>query len=132
MPGTSLGADLATPPKSATMQLHQIRYFLAVCAERNFTRAARRCRVAQPSLTRAIKRLEIELGGPLFVRGAGWSSLTELGRLVRPLLAQAADCIDAANRLAGALKRPEAPTTARGRSRSARRTSRDDRFLRAL
>lgn len=108
--------ELATAPTdagAATMQLHQIRYFLAICSERNFTKAARRCRVAQPSLTRAIKRLEIELGGPLFVRGAGWSSLTELGRLVRPLLARAADCIDTANRLAEELKQPTMRDTAR-------------------
>ncbi len=37
------------------MEMHQIRYFLAVSEERNFTRAAERCNVAQPSLTRAIR-----------------------------------------------------------------------------
>jgi Bacterial regulatory helix-turn-helix protein, lysR family len=52
------GADIA-------MELHQIRYFLALCEELNFTRAAERCDVAQSSLTRAIKTLERELGGPL-------------------------------------------------------------------
>jgi DNA-binding transcriptional LysR family regulator len=39
------------------MEISQIRYFLALCDERRFTRAARRCGVAQPSLTRAIKKL---------------------------------------------------------------------------
>ena len=50
------------------MEMHQVRYFLSLCAELNFTRAAERCNVAQPSLTRAIKQLEEELGGALFHR----------------------------------------------------------------
>jgi predicted transcriptional regulator len=45
------------------MKMHQIRYFLAHCEEQNFTRAAKRCGIAQPSLTRAIKQLEKALGG---------------------------------------------------------------------
>lgn len=44
------------------MEMHQIRYFLAVAEELNFSRR-RKCNVAQPSLTRAIKLLEEELGG---------------------------------------------------------------------
>jgi DNA-binding transcriptional LysR family regulator len=42
--------------------------------------------VAQPSLTRAIKSLEEELGGPLFFRDRSHTRLTELGRIVRPYL----------------------------------------------
>ncbi len=45
------------------MEMHQIRYFLAMCGTLNFTRAAEQCYVAQPSLTRAIQKLEEELGG---------------------------------------------------------------------
>jgi DNA-binding transcriptional LysR family regulator len=48
------------------MEMHQVRCFLALCDELNFTRAAARVDVSQPSLTRAIKMLEAELGGPLF------------------------------------------------------------------
>ena len=40
------------------VEMHQIRYFLTVCETLNLTKAAERCNVAQPSLTRAIKALE--------------------------------------------------------------------------
>jgi LysR family hydrogen peroxide-inducible transcriptional activator len=68
------------------MEMQQIRYFLAVCSERNFTRASKLCRVSQPSLTRAIKLLEKEFGGALFRRDRANSPLTELGDIVRPHL----------------------------------------------
>ena len=68
------------------MEMHQIRYFLAVCQELNFTRAAEACHVAQPSLTRAIKLLEEELGGPLFHRERANTHLSELGRVMHPYL----------------------------------------------
>jgi DNA-binding transcriptional LysR family regulator len=73
------------------MEMHQIRYFLAVAKELNFTRAAERCNVAQPSLTRAIKLLEEELGGPLFHRERSNTHLSELGNMVLPYLAQVYD-----------------------------------------
>ena len=77
---TSGGAD--------GMEIHQVQYFLALCEERNFTRAAKRCGVSQPSLTNAIKRLEQTLGGPLFLRNRRNIELTELGRVVKPYLKQ--------------------------------------------
>ena len=73
------------------MEMHQIRYFLAVSEFLNFTRAAEECNVAQPSLSRAIKKLEEELGGDLFRRERGQTHLTELGRKMQPLLQQAYD-----------------------------------------
>src|SRR5664280_825337 len=66
------------------MQMNQIRYFLALCEERNFTRAAKRCGVSQPTLTVAIKRLEQTLGGPLFHRSRPNTRLTDLGIVARP------------------------------------------------
>lgn len=85
------------------MELHQVRYFLAVCETMNFTRAAARCHVSQPSLTRAIKVLEIELGGPLFNRERGNTHLTELGRAVQPHLREVAAQTLAARGSAAAL-----------------------------
>ena len=73
------------------MELHQIRYFLSVCQTLNFTRASERCNVSQPSLTRAIKNLEDELGGALFRRERRLTHLTELGQLMRPHLQQVYD-----------------------------------------
>jgi molybdenum-dependent DNA-binding transcriptional regulator ModE len=70
------------------MQINQVRYFLALCEERNFTRAAKRCGVSQPSLTNAIKRLEQKLGGPLFHRDRRNIELTELGQVVKPYFKQ--------------------------------------------
>jgi LysR family transcriptional regulator, hydrogen peroxide-inducible genes activator len=68
------------------MEIHQIRYFLALCEQLNFTQAARQCHVTQPSLTRAIQRLEREFGGYLFQRERPKVELTDLGKLVRPYL----------------------------------------------
>lgn len=59
------------------MEMHQVRYFLAVCEALNFTRAAKACHVAQPSLTAAIKKLEQELGGELFRRERSRTHLTD-------------------------------------------------------
>jgi LysR family transcriptional regulator, hydrogen peroxide-inducible genes activator len=66
------------------MEIHSIKYCLAVFGERSFTRAARRCKVAQPSLSNGIQKLERELGGALFVRDVNGIELTLLGRAVRP------------------------------------------------
>ena len=68
------------------MEMHQIRYFLTLCDTLNFTRAAETCHVTQPALTRAIQKLEDELGGLLFHRERSLTHLTDLGRLMRPHL----------------------------------------------
>jgi len=69
------------------MELTQIRYFLALCAEGSFTRAAKRCGVAQPSLTNAIRALERSLGGALFVRKPQ-VRLSPFGQMLQPHLQQ--------------------------------------------
>ena len=46
--------------REIVMEMHQVRYFLAVAEELNFTRASEKCNVTQPSLSRAIKLLEEE------------------------------------------------------------------------
>src|ERR1700751_4556642 len=86
------------------MEMHQVRYFLAVARALNFTRAAEECHVAQPSLTRAIKQLEGELGGDLFRRERPQAQLTELGERMLPLLRQCYDSAIGARALAAALK----------------------------
>ncbi len=69
------------------MEMAQIRYFIAVCEEKSFSGAARKCGVAQPSLSKAIKQLERKLGGELFQRnGRSGVALTDLGRKVEPHL----------------------------------------------
>src|SRR3989442_3405410 len=66
------------------MELHQLRYFVAVAEERHFTKAARDLRVAQPSVSGAIGVLEEELATPLFHRMKGNVALTSAGEVLLP------------------------------------------------
>ncbi len=61
------------------MELHQLRYFVAVAETGNFTRASERSRVAQPSLSQQIIKLEGEVGHKLFHRLGRKAVLTEAG-----------------------------------------------------
>jgi len=61
------------------MEIHQLRYFLAVARTANFSRAAEQCRVAQPSLSQQIMKLEDELGERLFERTRRAVALTPAG-----------------------------------------------------
>lgn len=89
------------------MEMHQVRYFLATVSELNFTKAAEKCNVTQPSLTRAIKQLEDELGGDLFRRERPHAQLTELGQRMYPLLKQCYESALGARSLASAIKSGE-------------------------
>jgi LysR family transcriptional regulator, hydrogen peroxide-inducible genes activator len=66
------------------MDVHHLRYFLAVCKTNNFTKAASNCNVSQPALSRAIRQLEEEVGGQLFRRERDLTHITDLGMLLRP------------------------------------------------
>jgi len=66
------------------MELHQLRYFVAIAETGGFSKAAKRCYVTQPSLSQQIIKLEHELGQELFERLARSVALTEAGRSLLP------------------------------------------------
>jgi DNA-binding transcriptional LysR family regulator len=100
------------------MEMHQVRYFLAVCRTLNFTKAAEECNVAQPSLTRAIQKLEEEFGGLLFHRERANTHLTELGRAMLPHLQRTFDAAQTARQLASGFKKGDVVHLRVGVSRS--------------
>ena len=90
------------------MELRQLAYVVAVAEEGGFTRAAAREHVAQPGVSAQVRRLEAELGQPLFDRGAGTVTLTAAGAAVLPFaraaLAGAAGVRTAIDELTGLLR----------------------------
>lgn len=68
------------------MELTQIRYFLEVASTQHMTRSAERLHIAQPALTQAIRRLERDLGVPLFASRGRGIVLTEYGRYLQSRL----------------------------------------------
>lgn len=77
------------------MEMHQLRYFVAVARSGNFSRAADECRVAQPSLSQQILKLEDEVGERLFERTRRRTILTTAGTLFLP---HALNILEAAER----------------------------------
>ena len=101
------------------MTLQQLTYFLAAVEHGSFSAAAQALLMAQPSLSEQIRRLEAELGVPLFARAGRGLELTEAGRLLRPH----------AERTWRPRRRPPSPfarcaTSPAARSRSARSAAR--------
>ena len=92
------------------MDLLQLEHFLAVAEERTFTRAAERVSRTQSAVSQSIKKLEDEIGAPLFARDLHEISLTEAGKVLvdhaRRMLLQR----DEAMRELGALKNLETGT----------------------
>ncbi|MFJ4848624.1 MULTISPECIES: LysR family transcriptional regulator [unclassified Streptomyces] len=78
------------------MELRTLRYFVTVAEELHFGRAATRLHMSQPPLSRAIKRLEAEVGAPLFVRSPAGVTLTAVGTV---LLDEARALLEHADRL---------------------------------
>ncbi|WP_338651312.1 LysR family transcriptional regulator [Lysinibacillus sp. Y5S-8] len=64
------------------MDIKQLHYFIAVSEQRNFSKAAERLHISQPSLSNAIKKLEQEIGSPLLERNTRNLQLTEAGELL--------------------------------------------------
>ncbi len=87
------------------MELHQLRYFIAVAEERHFTRAARSLGVAQPSVSKQIRLLEEELGTTLFHRTRGNVTLSTAGEAFLPWARQVvtdlASAVDEAREIGG-------------------------------
>ncbi|HVJ53436.1 MAG TPA: LysR family transcriptional regulator [Aliidongia sp.] len=89
------------------MQLHQVRYFLALAETLNFTRAAEMCNVSQSALTKAVQKLERELDGPLVHRERHFTQLTDLGKVVLPMLSRTFAAAEAVRAQARAYKHRE-------------------------
>ena len=94
--------------------MHQVRYFLSMARLLNFTRAADACNVTQPSLTKAIQKLEDEFGGPLFRRERSRTHLTDLGRLMLPHLERTLEAAQTAKALARNIGKAEVAPLALG------------------
>jgi len=90
------------------MDLQQLEQFVAVAEERNFTRAANRCHMAQSALSTSIRALESYLGAPLFIRTTRRVELSETGHALLPeaqrVLTAAASARDAVDQSIGRVR----------------------------
>lgn len=82
------------------MEMHQIRYALAVARHLSFTRAAEACGTSQPALSKGIRSLEAELGQPLFYREGKRVIASEFGRSMLPHLQRIAEEAELARSIA--------------------------------
>jgi LysR family transcriptional regulator, hydrogen peroxide-inducible genes activator len=102
------------------MEMHQLRYVVAIARTRNFSRAAEQCHVSQPSLSQQIKKLEDELGERLFDRTKREAKLTPHGesfllravRILEEVDGAKREATDAKSLLRGSVKVGVLPTIA--------------------
>jgi LysR family hydrogen peroxide-inducible transcriptional activator len=102
------------------MEMHQLRYVVAVARTRNFSRAAEQCHVSQPSLSQQIQKLEDELGERLFDRTKREAKLTPHGetfllrgvRILEEVDAAKREATDAKSLLRGSVTVGVLPTIA--------------------
>ena len=92
------------------MDLLQLEHFLAVVEEGSFTRAAERMSRTQPAISQSIKKLEDEIGAPLFARDVHDLSLTEAGKVLVEYARKMVRARDDSMRELGALKSLKAGT----------------------
>jgi len=85
------------------MELRQLAYFVAIAEERNFTRAAERIPIAQPAISQQIRRLEAEVGEPLFLRDRRGIRLTPAGQALLPHARAALQAADGGREAVAAL-----------------------------
>ncbi|MGB0370297.1 MAG: LysR family transcriptional regulator [Opitutales bacterium] len=71
------------------MKVARLKYFMVTAEELSFSKAARRLGIGQPSLSRAIKELEREVGAQLFTRNTNRVTLTDIGELILPKVDEA-------------------------------------------
>lgn len=98
---------VATIPGRYRLDSRQLRYFVTVARERNFTRAAESLRIAQPPLSRAIQQLEEECGLPLFDRTSRPLSLTDAGKLLFEQAVQVLDRMEEMRAMVARLREAE-------------------------
>ncbi|MFZ3499131.1 LysR family transcriptional regulator [Streptomyces sp. 5.8] len=82
------------------MDIRQLRYFVTVAEEANFTRAAARLHLAQPGVSAQVRRLERELGHQLLDRSGRSVTLTEMGEAVLPYARAALTAVEAVRQTA--------------------------------
>ncbi len=92
------------------MDLLQLEHFLAIVEERTFTRAAERVSRTQPAVSQSIKKLEDEIGAPLFARDVHEVTLTEAGRVLADYARRMVHLRDEAMRQVSELKTMKAGT----------------------
>lgn len=112
------------------MDLRSLRFFLAVAREKSFLRAAQTLHHTQPNVTRTVKALEEELGGPLFVRSSKGVTLTPRGEV---LVKRASEIVDMVSQTEQEVRRCDRASGLTGDIRiAAGETAHMPRFLSAV